>query len=282
MHARIFGFLAETSVHVGSSRSEGVVDLPVAREAVTGYPYVPGSGLKGALRQYVEDDVDKNVLFGAHDSTSAGQLLIGDARLLLLPVRSLNAAAMWVTCPHLIERYSRDSNLAGANFDASLPKIDKRDTYLGPKYGNNLPLMLEERALEHGGELDPALIEQLAKHISGVGAVSATIERLKVRTVLLHDDDFAWFAKNAVPVSARNNLDETTKISKNLWYEEALPPDTVFYSLIGDRRGDGLAKLETVFRTRPYLQLGGNETVGMGWVRVCIPASSGSTHNANA
>lgn len=50
MRTRIFTFLAETFIHPGIGQNEGAIDLPVAREAATDYPYVPGSGLKGALR----------------------------------------------------------------------------------------------------------------------------------------------------------------------------------------------------------------------------------------
>ncbi len=42
--------IAETSIHPGSGRSSGFVDLPVARESITQYPVIVGSSLKGALR----------------------------------------------------------------------------------------------------------------------------------------------------------------------------------------------------------------------------------------
>ena len=85
----MFGFLAETSIHCGAGRSAGIIDLPVAREAATDYPFIAGSGLKGALRDRAESlgrsDVAK--LFGNPDQ--AGRLLVSDARLLLLPVLGL-------------------------------------------------------------------------------------------------------------------------------------------------------------------------------------------------
>ena len=40
----------ETPLHAGSGSSVGVVDLPIQRERVTGYPVVQASGLKGKLR----------------------------------------------------------------------------------------------------------------------------------------------------------------------------------------------------------------------------------------
>lgn len=41
---------AETFIHAGVGQQASVVDLPFAREGATGYPYIPGSAVKGALR----------------------------------------------------------------------------------------------------------------------------------------------------------------------------------------------------------------------------------------
>ena len=97
MKAKIVGLLAETPIHPGSGQDTGFVDLPVARESATDYPVIVGSSLKGALRDRARqenlDDIEK--IFGKHDN--AGQLLVGDARLLLLPIRSLTRSYCWVT-----------------------------------------------------------------------------------------------------------------------------------------------------------------------------------------
>src|SRR5437763_951036 len=47
---------ALTPLHVGSGRAIGVVDLPIVREAVTNWPYVPGSAVKGVLADHHEAD----------------------------------------------------------------------------------------------------------------------------------------------------------------------------------------------------------------------------------
>ena len=67
-------------------------------------------------------------------------------------------------------------------------------------------------------------------------------------------------------MNARNLLDEN-KISKNLWYEETIPPDTLFYALLMARPGekDSLVSTVELFSQHPYLQIGGNETIGQGW-----------------
>ena len=75
----------------------------------------------------------------------------------------------------------------------------------------------------------------------------------------------------ALALQARNVLDDETKQSKNLWYEETLPPDTVMHALIAARTPAALETVSSLFPEEdPYLQAGGNETVGQGWFAVSV------------
>src|SRR5690606_19988598 len=159
--------------------------------------------------------------FGKQES--AGALIVSDARLLLLPVRSMTSAYCWVTCPHLIERALRDHRRAAAQPErlsgAAMKSVRAvaRNTYLGADTGS---LYLEERQFEHAGELPAGLVEL-------VGALMPhddTRGRLTGQLHVLHDDDFVWFARHGLAIAARNQLDKENKTSKNLWYEETLPP----------------------------------------------------------
>ncbi|HRI06427.1 MAG TPA: type III-B CRISPR module RAMP protein Cmr4 [Nannocystaceae bacterium] len=264
----ILGLLAETSIHPGSGRATGVVDLPVAREAATDYPVIVGSSLKGALRTLAggESEPAKR-LFGVQDS--AGQLLVADARLVLLPVRSLTGAFRWVTCPHLIERYRRDRLRAGQSTDFQVPALTLVEDARRPALagGREKQIFLEEREFEIGGVPPEGLVAALAELILH----SETRARLPERLVVLHDDDFAWFARYGLPIQARNVLNDKTKQSENLWYEETLPPETVLYALVGARSEEASKELCAILpATAPYLQAGGNETVGQGWFAVRI------------
>ncbi len=263
MNTLLIGLLAETFIHVGGGQSEGVVDLPVAREAVTDYPFIPGSGLKGALRDWAKQKgmADTNTLFGQQDNV--GQLLFSDARLLTLPVRSLQGASRWITCPHLWERYRRDAERIGI-------KTPALDTVIG--HGQALgegeaPVILEERSFQLNGKVPDTVITVLRKLI----VHDATRARLVRSLLVLHDDDFVWFARYGLAVQARNVLDDDTKTSKNLWYEESLPPDGLLYTLISERVSGALESLATALRQSPYLQVGGNETVGQGWLALAFP-----------
>ena len=93
--------------------------------------------------------------------------------------------------------------------------------------------------------------------------------------VVISDNDFVWFARYGLAVNARNQLDAEKKTSKNLWYEETIPPDSLFYCLLAERGANALASVTSLFKDRPYLQAGGNETVGQGWFAVAFPTSNG-------
>ena len=277
MKTLLYGLLAETPIHPGAGQSSGFVDLPVAREAATGYPVIVGSSMKGALLGAARDrgwsQDERNEVFGKHDN--AGTLLVSDTRLLLLPVRSLTSHFMWVTCPYLIERYRRDRKRCAffdrASYFSPVTEDDAESPkYLGPDVGE---LFLEERQFTRAGELP----DQLSEILKPLIPHEETKTRLDKQLVALSDGSFAWFARYGLAINARNVLDEKTKTSNNLWYEETLPPDSLFYLLLAERSDGALEKTKGLFTNKPYLQAGGNETVGHGWFAVSQPQEGGQS-----
>jgi len=90
-----------------------------------------------------------------------------------------------------------------------------------------------------------------------------------------NDDDFTHFVRHATEVTARIGLDYETKTAKTgaLFYQEFLPAETLFYSVIlvsaaRTKIGNGRAApdLLQTFRTHlpAILQAGGDETTGKG------------------
>lgn len=270
MKSLMLGLLAETPVHPGAGRSLGVVDLPVAREEATGYPVVVGSSLKGSLREKAEEKEGReadSVLRAFGRQEHAGDVLVSDARLLLLPVRSLDRGSRFITCPQLIERYHRDLIRAGVGPVPDVPKVDpgealaERGATNGKKH-----IFLEERMFAVREKPDAELVETILPLVRH----DVVHQRLKESLVVVHDDDFAWFARYGLQVQARNHLEDDTKRSNNLWYEETLPPDTLMYALLLGRKDDSLAMLRQLFERDCYLQAGGNATVGQGWFAVAV------------
>ena len=264
MNTAMLGLLAETPVHPGAGRGMGVVDLPVAREASTDYPVLVGSSLKGALRDKAEAAIATEAVedrFGTQEH--AGDVLVSDGRLLLLPVRSLTTSYRWVTCHHLLERYRRDLDRAALKPRPEIPAKVDRGEILTAGDGR---LFLEERQFTIAHAPD----EDLAKAIAPCVLHDETQRRLGDRIAVLNDDDFAWFVRYGLGIQARNVLDDS-KRSRNLWYEETLPPDTVMYALVMARSPGALGMLDELFpETDSYLQVGGNETVGQGWFAVSV------------
>jgi CRISPR-associated protein Cmr4 len=281
----LLGLISETSLHAGAGTSAGVIDLPIQREGHNGWPCVFGSAVKGALRDLGESRLGKashdvHALFGpdtANAADNAGAIAVGDARLLLLPVRSLTTAFKWVTCPEALQRFKRDASRLGiAGFDFAVPQVTDAQARVAKGMGD---LFLEEyRFTLHEDSAVKGIAESLARLLSRERVESELTERL----TLISNDLFTHLARSATPVNAHIALDSETKtvIDGALWYEETLPPETVLYAPIlanNSRKKDFtlsamdvLGKVAGLFGDRPWLQLGGNETVGMGWCAVHV------------
>lgn len=265
MNSIVLGLLAETSLHPGTESSSGVVDLPVAREATTSYPVLMSSGLKGAMRDVFENKHSEQTterVFGAPNG--AGGISVTDGRLLLLPVRSLTGNYRWVTCPYILERLQRDLQLAGFEQDFSIPQLKEAHAVAATE-GR---LYLEELLFTVSKEEET--INTLANAIKSLVLHKSTQDRLLNQLTVISDVDFKHFASYGLPVNARNQLNKEKKTSRNLWYEETIPADSLFYTILLPRHGkeEDLQDLLEVFGDRPYLQVGGNETIGQGWCAI--------------
>lgn len=287
MQYELLGLYAETSIHAGAGTSTGVIDLPIMREAHTGWPCVYGSAVKGALRTKAEQMQNEFIadVFGPdtkNASDHAGALAVGDARLLLLPVRSLTSHFKWVTSPALIKRAVDDAKRmgkTGPNFEEIAVAQDQAQ-HAGPSGS----LYLEEFQFQ-ASETD---LEKLISWLAGfVSTDSHFATRLKAQLVIVHDDMLAHLAQYATPVTPHIAIESERKtvVGGMLWYEETLPPETVLYVALAassSRKRDGKVSAADVLQQtmslfpadKPYLQLGGNETVGMGWCRVSAYANN--------
>lgn len=267
---------ALTSLHPGSGSALGSVDLPVQRERHTDWPLIPGTSLKGVLRDACRrgdgsDPKLENRLFGRADSEGredatlyAGALSFTDARILAFPVRSLKGVFAWVTCRQALERWKRDAALAGVT--VQLPAIQvPADGALVPKGSpclHNGEVILEEyrfKAQEWAGVECPALAADDGK-----------------RLMVVDDTDFTHFVKYSTEVTARIGLDHATKTVKEgaLFYQEFLPAETVLYSVVlaapSRLKEDPASAAQNLSAFQPpaVIQVGGDETTGKGLCQV--------------
>jgi len=275
---------AQTPLHPGSGTALGTVDLPVQRERHTQWPVIQGSTLKGILRDACRrasgSNADLFAAFGpetAEADKHAGALSLTDARILAFPVRSLKGVFAWITCPAVLERVVRDVNLAQVNGAAlQLPNAPAKDKALCQQTSALLvdgnKLVLEEFEFECTSDTS-AVANWVATHAFGEND-RFTLERFKSHMVILHDDDFTHFVRHATEVVARVGLDYERKTVRSgaLFYEEFLPAETLFYSVVlaspSRREGHGKSAREVLDYLRgkmPHvLQIGGDETIGKG------------------
>lgn len=269
----LLGLFSEAHLHPGIGLADEVIDLPVSREATTGFPQITETALKGALKRWAggREELDRQRLFGKEADDGAGELIPSTGRLLCLPVRRLDAPYAWVTTPYLLERLARDRArfLGEEEVQTDCPV---RPCEIRCGYSNDY-VFLEEFAFERDDTDWPEKLERIWHLIQPVLPTGTFTERLKKQLAVMSDEDFAWFAANALPVAPRNKLSEE-KISESLWYEEMIPSDALFYlgfiprfALIPDthQRSRWDAFCAAVDDT--YVQVGGNETVGQGWLR---------------
>ena len=94
MNVNVYKIKCLTNLHVGSGEvNYNVVDNEVEKDAVTGYPVVHASGLKGALREHFEkkmDESDIKDIFGQKSGATdiqAGSYKFFDAKILGRPMR---------------------------------------------------------------------------------------------------------------------------------------------------------------------------------------------------
>ena len=283
---------ALTGLHPGSGAALGVVDLPVQRERHTQWPIIPGSTIKGILRDACRRRSDNNVftLVGPETSDAtahAGALSFTDARILAFPVRSLRGVFAWVTCPAVLSRLNRDLTLMGMGSLNDMPQLGKDQVCCAedsPLLVQQSKMILEEFEFSRTADAT-AVAEWIATH-----AVSDadTANRIKSHLAVLHDDDFTHFVRHATEVTARIGLDYQRKTVKDgaLFYEEFLPPETLFYALVlaeDSRRpedpksaSDVMEALQTVMPE--LLQIGGDETIGKGLCAVRLNHAKEKNH----
>ncbi|TGO02467.1 hypothetical protein PN36_24515 [Candidatus Thiomargarita nelsonii] len=274
----ILGLLTETSLHAGIGQTLGVIDLPIQRETQTNWPFVYASSVKGSMRSLAEEKWDDKKLvkeiFGpemSHGTSNryAGALAVGDARLLLLPVRSLTSHFKWVTCPDLLRRFLADCRRLELPENFKMPETKEMalvSTEQHNKHNIDFGLFFEEFRLKPKADDDQldAVITTIAALMGREDAETA----LKNQLVVVNNEIFSHLSRYATAVNAHIKMGDTKTVQKGaLWYEETLPPDTLLYVPLVAQAVNVIEQIQNLFE-HPYLQVGGNETVGMGWCKI--------------
>jgi CRISPR-associated protein Cmr4 len=290
MNARLTFVHALSPLHAGTGQGVGVIDLPIAREKATGLPFLPGSSLKGPLRALCPKDKREQV-FGP-ESTSipggenqASPAQFSDQRLLLLPIRSLAGTFAWVTSPYILQRFVRDMKEVLINIQIpSVPAINDNQCAIAQDasritIGTNAKMVyLEDLDLAVQTDLD---MKNWAQWIGQqVFPDDETWQTMLVeRFCIVSDDIFNFLIETATEITARIKLLEDSKTVQEggLWYEEALPSETILAGIVLVNPMPSTKITETeIFNilqgltTGKTVQFGGKATVGRGMCRVLI------------
>lgn len=289
--ANIMFIYTETSLHCGSGSSLGIVDLPIQREKYTDYPICQASGVKGVIREWFENkygDNDSKIKytfgpdFGRGDSDAyAGAATFTDARLLLFPVRSLNNVFAYTTSRFALNRLKRDLQMAKKNVDWNIPE-ESGNKVLGVA-GSKLAdssnkVLLEEYIFDfQPDDKVKKIAEWIAKNAIPKGdEYNFWREKVKTDLLILPENVFRDFVKLSTEVQARIQIDNATKTVKSgaLFYEEALPSDSLLYSVVMTHdaanatftANEIMEFLSEIDNNR--LQFGGDATIGKGIVNI--------------
>lgn len=288
---------AVSPLHIGAGRGVGYIDLPVVREKVTGWPYAPGSAIKGVLADHhgaTDEERDKcpklRAAFGkaGDQDSNSGSIVFTDARLVCLPVRSFYGTFAWCTSAMALARLKRDLELASQ--PQGLPKLApvERSKVLFVEgsdlcSGRDKQVYFED--LDFVGTASPEAgqwAESLAKWVFPDDADWQAVFRK--RFAVLPDEAFDFLSETGTEVNARIRIDDKRKTVAGgaLWYEESLPVESILAGLVSCDQvfvgGVSRDELWDRFCAGALdLQLGGKATVGKGRVR-CVFVNGGTNH----
>lgn len=289
----VLGLYTETSLHCGAESGTGYVDLPIQRERHTNHPVIPGSTIKGVLRDEFKgkNGVVIDAIFGSENATTPGTVSFGDGILVAFPVRSSGVPFHWVTCPLVLERVSR---MLGETYPGGSPEEGKAWT----KEGSEEVLLEELVVAKQPSSLFVAngcvgrLLELLPPKERGFEYTRRVfLDRLLVVT----DTAFRELVDTGADVVTRiklNVLGTTTNIPKegkakleqevgrsltdddlkgNMFVQELVPPETLFASPLRAAATPSLPWSDVT-----VIRLGGNGTIGHGVTHATWrPATSG-------
>lgn len=273
MTSRILYLFTRTPLHVGAGASVGAIDQPVQRERHTRFPIIPGSSVKGVLRDYLgprgrgisDDDIDTQFGKGGDgENFAAGHLSFGEARLVAFPVRSAKGAFALAVSPLTLSRLARD-----AGWNLAVPEMPKDMHCLaGEKVvipGKNA-IVLEEYRFGVSGSFPKEWEDRLTSLLG-----DAVLGAAGGRFVLLSDGDLSHFAEHACQVNQHVRINDETGTADDggLFNEETVPSETLFYAALTVLRGK--ADSNPVFAAlseQQLVQFGGDGTTGLGFCTV--------------
>jgi len=278
----------KTNLHAGSGDTNfGIVDKEVQRDTVTNLPVINSSSFKGAVRDHFSDLLSSqndlplgsdfvkpfvfNTIFGdeqknldAEDAKTysklpkQGLVKFIDAKLLFLPLRSNKKPFFHVTSLATLQEAKSFLESFGISLELDAIQTDK-SVVIGTE----------------GATVEDVECQPLQADFSKIKKLFG-IENLAI----FNDEDFNEAVSN-LPVIVRNKIATNEDKNGNLWYEEVVPRESIFYTVLcyynnlddstKDQRGrSDKNKFDMAYRLfeekllKDSIQIGANASIGYG------------------
>jgi CRISPR-associated protein Cmr4 len=270
--AKLLFIHALTPLHPGAGRfgATEVVDLPVQRDEF-GFPTIWSSSLKGVLRssfelrarsqtdeaKQVADETFVRAVFGPEPaslevSEYSSAISVLDARLLMIPARSLKGVWCYLTSPHLLNYYRVYLEIA-SNYVSQLENVLKELNKLIESSGaafkskkadaDRVVLVSDEQCVIKSDQRSVVVLNEeefTAEEKSELAGIWKLLPAgTEQRSIAVVTDNAAeTLLRKSLVVQPRVRLDyERKTVSRGgLWDEEYLPQRTLMVSLIVARQ----------------------------------------------
>lgn len=231
---------AKTNLHVGNENttSYGIIDNMIQRNVVTGLPCIYSSSLKGAIKEFITDECrNKKTEITEEDIIR----IFGSIK----PEQKNKTAN--TKNPKEENKYQKGEAIF---FDANLLMLPKQDDE------ELFKLVTSEKVSNQMTEM----MKMLGMSEENIKKIDEEIKKKKKSEEESNNDLLELCNDENLPIIARNRLDNGE--SKNLWYEQVLPAETVLITFIASEDN----KLEKALNGK-IVQIGANATIGYGYCK---------------
>lgn len=225
MNTHVFKITAKTNLHVGNESGGDftIIDKAIQRDPLTELPCINSSSLKGAINEFCCNS-PKSSLRGEENKAIRKQLFGSDK--LSKNAGSQKGEAIFFDAKLLLLPQQDDQTLFHyVTSDSVIAMMNDRVKLFNPGFNFQKPDKYNGKAVE------------------------------------TKNDDFSVLCDDGnLPIIARNVLENGE--SKNLWYEQVLPAETVLYTIIQEEGEELSTALDG-----QIVQIGANATIGYGYCK---------------
>ncbi len=264
MKSKIFIIDCLTNMHVGSGDYNiSVIDNLVSKDVNNFMPNINGSGVKGAIREFFD--------FSLNISDEKSSRMFGGQRRETQDDSSLNVSKKTIPVfegklkflsANLLARPMRTSSGKKSHYLITTNEIINNFNYL-----NTTILGENDFYLSNIITVDEEIF------VEGVN-ISKKLKFLDKDLFFMNEEVFnnielPVIARNEVKKEVKNSSGETINTRGNLWYEEIVPYNSVFYFyvLCNDNDEELLNEFSVLINDK-IVQFGANASVGYGYCKV--------------